>query len=220
MAVEFSQGPHSLKLCHPAPGRDIPRVQQPGPVWAALHEPFAGSNIFSFFSSHSGSGISPVPLICPESLTCPWGMASPSALPGHPQLLSPPLTLQRVTACCQFPSAATGTLRQNCPFLAHFCNIWCSFPSTQGRGTQQEPCDRHQGWHHIPAAVWGLLARRLVGWSECTEVLGGSGVPVFSSGLEMDLLEGDMCVWVVAFPWHSSVAIGRPMTMGTTSGLW
>lgn len=145
VAVEFSQGPHSLKPCHPAPGRDLvhsPRVQQPGPAWAALHEPFADSNLyFLFFPPVLAQESALSHLICPESLMCRWGMASPSALPGCPQLLSPPLMLP---ACCQFPSAAARTLRQNRPFLAHFCNIWCSFPSAQGGGTQQEPCDGHQ----------------------------------------------------------------------------
>lgn len=78
-----------------------------------------------------------------------------------------------------------------------------------------------QGWHHIPAAVWRPLARRLVGWSECSEVLEGSGGACFllraGDGAGY-LLEGGTWVWVVAFPWHVSVAFGSPVTMGTTGG--
>ena len=67
-----------------------------------------------------------------------------------------------------------------------------------------------QGWHRVPTAVWGPLARWLVEWSECSEVWGGLGVPVCSPGLEMAL---GAC-WRVARVyrwWHPPVMAAWPL---------
>lgn len=167
VAVRFSRGSRCLELCPPALGRDLAPT-----VWLCTNPLQAPICIFSFF-----------PLFWLRNQPCPpyppQGHGVPICASRTLPVLSSPVPSSAANsspspAGCQFPSAAAGTLRRNCPFLAPFCSIWRRFSSARGvGGHSRSPVTGTrvaQGWHCVPVAVLGTADTRVVGWSECSEV--------------------------------------------------
>lgn len=185
---------------------------------------------FFFYLPLFWLGNQPCPPYPPQKLDVPQGHGVPICASGTPpQLLSPAVLSSAATssllpASCQFPSAAAGTFRQNCPFLAPFSSIWHSFPWAWGGGTQQEPCDGHRGGTGLaPSPHSGVGTRDTAagGVVRVQRGLGGVCGCLFApQGRRWHWGRWwhppGMAVWPSGAPW----ATGSPVAVGTAAGLW